>query len=107
MGATTRRLLNALPHLPRAAAIVLLAAAAALPVYLLTAHSPVVGIIAGHVSSDSGATCEEGLREVDITQRIAQLVSEQLRDAGYQVDVLAEFDSRLTGYRTWSRSRSM
>ena len=99
MRAMTHRLLNALPHLPRAAAIILLVVAAAFLAYLLMARSPVVGIVAGHGGLDSGATCEDGLREVDITQQVAQLVSEQLRDAGYQVDVLAEFDNRLTGYR--------
>jgi N-acetylmuramoyl-L-alanine amidase len=60
---------------------------------------PRVGIIVGHWQDGPGATCENGLREVDVTLSVAQLVAADLRDAGYRVDLLAEFDDRLHGYR--------
>lgn len=63
-----------------------------------------IGIVAGHLGSDSGAVCtdENGnvtLREVDINLNIAKLVQETLTARGYQVDLLNEFDTRLNGYR--------
>ncbi len=61
--------------------------------------SQVVGIISGHWKSDSGAVCPNGMAERDINHRIALLVQEYLRQQGYKVDLLAEFDPRLNGYR--------
>lgn len=63
-----------------------------------------VGIVAGHTGNDSGAVCtdEEGqvtLTEAEVNTRIADLVKENLVAAGYQVDLLNEFDTRLNGYR--------
>jgi N-acetylmuramoyl-L-alanine amidase len=58
-----------------------------------------VGIVAGHWKNDSGAVCPDGLKEVDINLNVATLVQKILVDAGYQVDLLHEFDSRLTGYQ--------
>ena len=55
--------------------------------------------MAGHWEYDSGATCPDGLREVDITLRVAQLVADQLREQGYQAEVLPEYSDRLAGYR--------
>lgn len=60
-----------------------------------------IGIVAGHSANDSGAVCPDslgGYREVDINLNIARLVREKLVSEGYDVDLLAEFDSRLTGY---------
>jgi len=60
-----------------------------------------VGIIAGHSGpeGDPGAVCESGFREADVNLAVAELAAAWLRDDGYQVDVLEEFDSRLPGYR--------
>jgi len=63
-----------------------------------------IGIVAGHRGNDSGAVCydENGnvtLTEADINYKIADLVKKNLVDAGYQVDLLNEFDTRLNGFR--------
>jgi len=63
-----------------------------------------IGIVAGHSGNDSGAVCLDGngnvtLTEVDVNLKIAAMVQEQLTQAGYQVDLLREYDSRLHGYR--------
>jgi N-acetylmuramoyl-L-alanine amidase len=59
-----------------------------------------VGIIAGHSGpeDDPGAVCESGLREADVNMAVAKLTAAWLRDEGYEVDLLEEFDSRLKGY---------
>ncbi len=64
--------------------------------------NPRVGIVAGHSGYDSGAVCSEalgGFHEVDINLNIASLVKEKLVAQGYDVDLLAEFDPRLTDYQ--------
>lgn len=64
--------------------------------------TPRIGIVAGHSGNDSGAVCPDalgGYREVDLNLGIAILVREALISAGYDVDLLAEFDPRLTGYQ--------
>lgn len=63
-----------------------------------------IGIVAGHLGNDSGAVCVDGsgnvtLTEVDVNLEIAALVQQQLIQAGYTVDLLNEFDTRLNGYR--------
>ncbi len=63
-----------------------------------------IGIVAGHSGNDSGAVCVDGngnvtLTEADVNLEIAALVQQKLTQAGYQVDLLREFDSRLNGYR--------
>jgi N-acetylmuramoyl-L-alanine amidase len=63
--------------------------------------NPRIGIVAGHSGNDSGAVCSDalgGIREVDINLNVASLVREKLVAQGYDVDLLAEFDPRLTGY---------
>ncbi len=60
---------------------------------------PRIGIIAGHWQFDSGAICDDGLREVDVTTAIARQVVEGLRARGYDAEMLAEYDDRLAGYR--------
>lgn len=57
-----------------------------------------IGIVVGHWKNDSGAVCADGLKEVDINLNVASLVQEMLNQKGYDVDLLAEFDSRLTSY---------
>ncbi len=60
---------------------------------------PRLGIVAGHWGSDSGAVCPDGLTEADVNLVIATLVKEKLVAEGFDVDLLKEFDIRLTGYR--------
>ncbi len=63
--------------------------------------NPRIGIVAGHSGNDSGAVCSDalgGFREVDINLNVASLVREKLIAQGYDVDLLAEFDPRLTNY---------
>ncbi len=57
-----------------------------------------IGIVVGHWKNDSGAVCADGLTEVDINLNVASLVQEMLNEKGYDVDLLAEFDSRLNNY---------
>lgn len=64
--------------------------------------NPRIGIVAGHSGNDSGAVCPEalgGYTEVDINLSVASLVRENLIADGYDVDLLAEFDPRLSGYQ--------
>jgi len=61
---------------------------------------PVIGIVAGHWGSDSGAVCADGLKEVDLNLSIAALVQRFLVEAGHPAELLKEFDPRLTGYRS-------
>ncbi len=63
-----------------------------------------IGIVAGHLGNDSGAACVDSvgnvtLTEADVNLKIAAMVEQQLQQAGYQVDLLNEFDTRLNGYR--------
>jgi N-acetylmuramoyl-L-alanine amidase len=72
---------------------------------------PRIGIVAGHwwldeggqQSLDVGAVCDEGtaaqLTELEINMEVAQRVVFELRQDGYQVDLLQEWDERLTRYR--------
>ena len=64
--------------------------------------NPRIGIVAGHSGNDPGAVCSDelgGTREVDINLTVAQKVKESLVAEGFDVDLLAEFDPRLVGYR--------
>ncbi len=63
-----------------------------------------IGIVAGHNGNDSGAVCTDENGQVDLTEaavnlEIAQLVEKSLVAQGFQVDLLNEFDTRLSGYR--------
>lgn len=60
-------------------------------------RSRLVALIAGHTGYDSGATCPDGLKEVDVNRTIAQLTAQILRQAGTEVWILAEYDERLEG----------
>jgi N-acetylmuramoyl-L-alanine amidase len=63
------------------------------------ARSNRIGIVAGHYGSDPGAVCSNGMTEAELNLEIATMVQKQLVDLGYEVDLLEEFDSRLTGYQ--------
>ncbi|MBI4731358.1 MAG: N-acetylmuramoyl-L-alanine amidase [Chloroflexi bacterium] len=60
-----------------------------------------IGIVSGHWGNgeDVGAVCGNGVTEVDVNYNIAVLVRQELEKLGYTVDLLQEFDPRLTGYR--------
>jgi N-acetylmuramoyl-L-alanine amidase len=60
-----------------------------------------IGIVSGHWGNgdDSGAVCGNGVTEADVNYDIATLVRQELEKLGYTVDLLQEFDPRLTGYR--------
>jgi len=61
--------------------------------------APRVGIVAGHAGYDTGAVCPDGLTEVKVNLAIAQEVAALLTRKGYGVDLMDEYDDRLTGYR--------
>ena len=63
-----------------------------------SSSDPVIGIVSGHWGNDSGAVCADGLTEAEVNQNIATLVQNILIDAGYEVDLLREFDPILDGY---------
>ena len=61
-------------------------------------RSPHVGIVAGHWGNDSGAVCADGLTEQAVNFDVARRVVELLMARRYRVDLLQEFDPRLSGY---------
>lgn len=81
------------------------------PTFIPEPQIPRIGIVAGHwwlgedgqQSLDVGAVCDEGtsyqLTELEINLEVAQRVVFELRQDGYQVDLLQEWDERLTGYQ--------
>jgi N-acetylmuramoyl-L-alanine amidase len=58
-----------------------------------------IGIVAGHWQNDSGSVCSDGLTEQEVNMKIATLVKQKLEAQGYTVDLLAEFDQRLSQYK--------
>lgn len=58
-----------------------------------------VGIVAGHSGNDTGSVCSDGLTERSVNETVATYVQQYLIDEGIEVDVLKEFDPKLTGYR--------
>lgn len=61
---------------------------------------PRIGIIAGHSGGeDPGAVCPDGLTEAMVNLDVATRVKEKLSAAGFEVDLLEEFDDRLNGYQ--------
>ena len=72
---------------------------------LVTAQAPAdsavnrIGIVAGHWKNDSGSVCDDGLTEQEVNLKIATLVQQKLEAEGYTVDLLSEFDDRLSQYK--------
>ncbi len=58
-----------------------------------------IGIVSGHYQNDSGSVCPDGLTEQQVNLAIATLVKQKLEAEGYTVDLLAEFDERLSQYK--------
>ena len=69
------------------------------PTPVPTPMIPRVGLVSGHHGNDSGAVCNDGLTEAQVNYDIASRVATEIRQRGYRVDVLDEYDSRLNGYR--------
>jgi N-acetylmuramoyl-L-alanine amidase len=70
-----------------------------LPTSSPTPYIPRIGIVSGHHGNDSGAVCKDGLTEAQVNYDIADRVAFELRQRGYRLDVLDEFDPRLNNYR--------
>lgn len=82
------------------------AAGTPVPVYPTITAEPFlsIGIVSGHYTADKanydpGAVCEDGLTEENVNFKISYYVYQKLSAMGYQVDLLQEFDPRLSGYR--------
>jgi N-acetylmuramoyl-L-alanine amidase len=58
-----------------------------------------IGIVAGHSGNDSGAVCPDGLTEAQVNQAVAEAVVRILGRRGATVDLLEEFDPRLSDYQ--------
>lgn len=65
-----------------------------------------VGVVAGHSGihpdsglEDPGATCSDGLSELQINSNIASLAVQGLQAAGVETVLLEEWDERLEGFR--------
>ncbi|MGF1504060.1 MAG: N-acetylmuramoyl-L-alanine amidase [Anaerolineae bacterium] len=65
-----------------------------------------IGIVSGHRGiyppsglPDPGAVCPDGLTEREVNEAVATRVGDLLVGRGYAVDLLDEFDERLTGYQ--------
>ncbi len=57
-----------------------------------------IGIVAGHYGNDSGAVCSDGFTEMEANLKIATFVVQKLKNLGFTVDLLEEFDPRLAQY---------
>lgn len=66
---------------------------------VVTTGSGRIGIVSGHWKNDSGSVCEDGLTEEQVNLNIATLIQQKLTAEGYNVDLLEEFDSRLSQYK--------
>jgi len=64
-----------------------------------TPSAPHIGIVSGHWGHDDGASCPDGLTEAEVNLDVARRVVSSLRDLGYRVDLLEEFDPRLENYQ--------
>ena len=60
-----------------------------------------IGIVVGHRGNenDKGAVCSDGLTELDVNTNVATYVQQKLIKAGFNVDLLDEFDPRLSNYQ--------
>ena len=93
---------NPLSRVPATAPIAAVSASNGLPGSTViqrhanTTGPTLIGIIAGHKESDSGAVCEDGLTEASVVLNISELLISKLREKGIAAEILDEFDPRLT-----------
>ncbi len=57
-----------------------------------------IALISGHLDSDSGAVCDDGLTEAEVNRNIAELTLGRLRQLGIPAAIFAEFDPRLNAF---------
>lgn len=70
------------------------------PVATLTPGArPKIAIISGHMDNDSGATCPDGLTEASVNYAISFQLQRMLKEDGFDVDILKEFDDRTFQYQ--------
>lgn len=63
-------------------------------------NAPPIALVAGHSGgTDPGAVCLDGTREVDITLDVSRRAKTLLETRGYRVEILQEFDARLSATR--------
>lgn len=60
---------------------------------------PLIALVAGHSGNDSGAVCPDGLTERSINETLAAFARQSLVEKGLDVEVLQEFDPKLSGYQ--------
>lgn len=60
---------------------------------------PLIGVVAGHSGNDSGAVCPDGLTELSVNEKVAAYVKQYLSEGDVDVEILQEFDLRLTNYQ--------
>lgn len=53
-------------------------------------------IVSGHMGHDSGAVCPDGLTEAEVNYQIATRLQNKLKADGFDVDLVGEFDARLS-----------
>jgi N-acetylmuramoyl-L-alanine amidase len=78
-----------------------------LPAVFVPGEDLRVGLVVGHAGLhpdtgevDPGASCPDGLTELEINQSAAEIVKTALEAAGIEVDLMDEWDERLYGYRS-------
>ena len=81
-------------------------AAQATPLSVTESPANRIGIVSGHSGlhirtglPDPGAICPDGLTEAEVNASVATIVADNLIAEGYSVDLLDEFDPRLSGYQ--------
>lgn len=58
-----------------------------------------IGLLAGFWRSGHGKTCEDGLKEEEVTLAVVERAALLLNEAGYQVDVFEENDTDFLNYK--------
>lgn len=59
-----------------------------------------IGIVSGHRNNDSGTVCADGYTESQLTYDVSLRAATLLRARGYIVEILDEFDTRLSNYKS-------
>ncbi len=97
VAASPREIQIAAPQVDAAPAVAAVSAPNDLP--HSARYSGLVGLVSGHRGYDPGAACPDGLTEAEVNYTVALEVADLLQRRGVQIDILDEFDERLTGYQ--------